>query len=556
MIYTNVFTTIFKKLLVFSLVFSLVFLGACADPGETEDPGATTIPIHTLPPIEQEMVPVQGGSLSFPIPVNPATLNPLKINNVELYNLFTLIYEKPIRIGIDGIPMPELAETWSVDATGTIWTFNLRPGVQWQRGFGEMTADDVIYTIDLIQSYNQSDSTHARYNDLIASYAADGTHKVVITLTEPGNAAIYFMTFPVVCKAYCESGSIDTLIPLGTGPYIPVEYDPREQMSLQANDLWWKQPPYIQQLTAVCYADHNTELAAFEQNLLDFLTTSVLTVNTYQKYGEIKSVDYLTQYYDCLVPNFQSPIFSDINARQALGYALDKRDIISKALLGHAVATDYPVPLDSYLSGGSTNIYEYNLQKAVDLLDQSGWKERDNDGVFEKVVDTQIHDLEFDLLIPLDKDNTYRLDVAENIAAQLKNCGMLIHIDQADEESYVRKLSEGDFDLALCSFYLDNNPDVSFMLQSGASLNYSGYADPQMDALLSACKLALDDESMIAAYAAFEDWFVQQAPQIGLYFRTNALLYSADITVSESLRDMMLFTTIPQWYLFTEQSGG
>ena len=117
-------------------------------------------------------------------------------------------------------------------------------------------------------------------------------------------------------------------------------------------------------------------------------------------------------------------------------------------------------------------------------------------------------------------------------------------------------MSEGDFDLALCSFYLDNNPDVSFMLQTDAEFNYGGYTDPQMDVLLAACKQALDDESMITAYAAFEDLFVQQAPQIGLYFRTNALLYSADITVSESLRDMMLFTTIPQWYLFTEQSGG
>ena len=152
------------------------------------------------------MVPAQGGSLSFPIPKNPTTLNPLKINNVELYNLFTLIYEKPIRIGTQGIPMPELAETWSVDATGTIWTFNLRPGVQWQRGFGEMTADDVIYTIDLIKNYSQSDSTYAKYNDLIASYSADGTHKVVITLTEPGNSSIYFMTFPLCLQSILRIG--------------------------------------------------------------------------------------------------------------------------------------------------------------------------------------------------------------------------------------------------------------------------------------------------------------------------------------------------------------
>lgn len=543
-----------KRIFLALLACLMLVLGACSG---SEDGAAVTpapLPQYTLPPIEKEAVPIVGGELTFPIPENPGTINPLKIQNVELYNLMTLIYERPIRIDVDGKAISELAETWEPNVDGTVWTFYLRKGVQWQRGYGEFTADDVIYTIDLIKSYSKSECSYARYNDIITTYNKIDNYTVTVTLSEPGNAAVYFMTFPVVCKAYCDTGNIDTLMPVGTGPYLATEYDDREQMLLQANNAWWKQPPYIQHLTAKCYPNYETELAEFKLNLLDFMTTSLLTVDTYRKYGEIEIAEYLTNYYDCLVPNVTEGLFSDVNVRLAIAYALNKRDIISEALLSHAVATDYPIRLDSYLSGGSTNIYEYNLQKAVELLDQSGWKERDNDGIYENVSDASVQDLSFELLIPLNKEDTYRRDVAENIAEQLKSCGMDVDIVEADNETYMRRLGEGNFDIALCSFYLDSNPDATFMLGTDAPSNYGGYANEQMDALLKRCKQALKEDDMVTAYAALEDFFVEQAPQIGLYYRTNALMYKSPINVAERFRDLNIYTTLPQWYLFVENS--
>ncbi len=543
---------IFKRITFFMMAFMMGIFCACASTEEIADTAEEEIPQYTLPPIEKETVPAIGGDLIFPIPENPATLNPLKIKNVELYNLFTLIYEKPIKIDVDGKAQPELAETWDVDETGTIWTFKLREGVKWQKDYGEFTAADIIYTIDLIKSYSAADSGYSKYNDVISSYYADGDYKIVITLSQPGNAAIYFMTFPVLCKKYFESGNIDTSTPVGTGPYAVSEYEEKVQMLLEANSLWWKQAPFIQKLTAKCFPNHDTELAAFSLKFIDFVTTSVLTVDTYQKYGETESIDYLTQYYDCLIPNITGDIFGDINMRLALAYALDKRDIISKALLGHAVATDYPIAPDSYLYGGSTNIYEYNLQKSIELLELAGWKDRDDDEIFEKVEASNISDLTLELLIPLHKEDVYRRDVAENIALQLKNCGMEVTVVEEPEDIYKQKLKNKEFDLALCSFYIDKNPDISFMLKSGEAANYGGFSDMEFDTLLQNCTLALDEEQMISAYAALEERFAEQAPQIGLYYRTNALIYDIDINIPDKLRDMNIFSTLPHWYIYTE----
>ncbi len=547
---------VFKKIVIIVVSLSLLLAGACGQGVQVdEDTTIEEIPVYTLPPVIKEPVPAIGGELVFPMPRNAATINPLLVHNVELTNLLTLIYEQLVRVDIDGKATAELAETWEADATSTVWTFKLRRGVQWQQDYGQFTAQDVIYTIDQIMSSSPEESRYAVYNHLITSYIATDNYTVTITMNEPSNAAIYFMTFPVLCQAFAESNDIEAQLPVGTGPYLVTQYDKREKMQLIASDVWWKTPPYIQKLTALCYSDHDTELVALDSNLLDFVTTSTLAIDTYIKYNQTESLDYLTQYYDCLVPNVTTGVFADVNARQAVAYALDKRDLISKALLGHAVATDYPIPLDSFLSGGSANIYEYNLQKAIELLDTAGWKNRDDDPVSESVVNTLLVDLTIDLLIYENNEDTYRRDVADNIKAQLINVGIEVNIVEVSYTVYLERLIGKEYDLALCSFYLDQNPDPTFMIGSGGTANYGGYANTNMDLLLQNCKTTTNNEDMAAAYIALEDYFVSEAPHIGLYFRTNSLIFDSAITIDDNIRDLNVYTSLPNWYLFVEEGA-
>ncbi len=555
--YTKNYMTYFKRIFVGVLSLSiLLFSSGCgSNDGEAVSATQTPIPKYTLPPVIEEPVPTSGGEITFAIPNKEGTsYNPLKVKNVELYNYFSLIYEKPIRIAVDGKFQPELVETWSHDETNTVWTFTLRKGVKWQKDNGEFTSADLLYTIDQIKTYTTADSPYAVYNSKIVSYAALDPYTLSVTLSEPGNAALYFMTFPVLCKSYNSSNNIDSSSPIGTGSYLVSSYNMPDGLTLEPNPAWWKQQPYLQKLNVVGLPDHDAEMSSFEQNLIDIVTTSELTVDTYQKFEEVDYVDYMTQYYDCLVPN-TSGLFQDVNLRQAVAYALDKRDIISKALLGHAVAVDYPVPPDSFLSGGSSNIYEFNRQKAMELLELSGWKDRDENGIVEKVNGDQITELQFTLLISTNNEDPYRRDVAENIAAQLKNCGMNVTISEVDKDVHKQSLDSGTFDLALCTFYMDVNPDVSGLVGTNGARNYGRFADTEMDTLLQNCNSAVDDVSMKESYLAMEDHFLKSMPHIGLYFRSNALLYKANINISNGLRDRTIFWTIPNWYLFVKEAG-
>ncbi len=542
----------FKKITVMTAMLLSLIFSACGQSADIDTP-QETIPQYTLPPVIKEAEPAVGGEIVFPAPQQqPAALNPLKTKNVELYNMLSLIYEQPIRIGADGRAYPELAETWEVDETGTVWTFHLRKGVKWQGDNGEMTADDVIFTIDQLRTLTGADSNYVYNIGAISGSTKVDDYTVQITQSTPGYAAVYFMTFPVLCKAYCASNEIDTAKPVGTGPYMVTEIDMEDHVSFEVNPAWWKKAPYIQKLTAVCIPDHDAEMSQFEQNMLDIVTTSSLTVDTYQKFEEIEYYDYMTHYYDCLVPN-TAGLLGDVNIRQAIAYALDKRSVVSKALLGHAVAVDYPILPKSYLSGGSSNIYEFNQQKARELLELSGWTNKDEDPILDKVEGDVVSKLNIKLLISVDNEDTYRIDVAQNVMAQLAQCGISVEIVQQEPEAYKLALESGNFDLALCTFYMDENPDISFLVGTGGRCNYGKFSDPLLDSLLGNCNSALKEDEIKKAYASMEDEFLAQMPQIALYFRTNALLHDASLNISDTVCERNLFSTIPQWYIYLEE---
>jgi ABC-type transport system substrate-binding protein len=46
--------------------------------------------------------------------------------------------------------LPGLAESWEVSPDGQIWTFHIRQGVQFHKGFGEMTAEDVEFSFEQV----------------------------------------------------------------------------------------------------------------------------------------------------------------------------------------------------------------------------------------------------------------------------------------------------------------------------------------------------------------------------------------------------------------------
>ena len=80
----------------------------------------------------------------------PVSVGPLTARTQADRDLVALVFSGLVRNGPDGTLVPDLAERWTVDATGKTWTFTLRADARWHDG-EPVTADDVVFTIETLQ---------------------------------------------------------------------------------------------------------------------------------------------------------------------------------------------------------------------------------------------------------------------------------------------------------------------------------------------------------------------------------------------------------------------
>ena len=140
---------------------------------------------------------------------------------------------------------PDLAERWDVSADGKTWTFHLRKGVKFQGDWGELTADDVVYS--LTRSADPKRSTFTSDFASVETVTKLDDYTVRVTLKYPdvnflGRASNYHGGNIVSQKAAEKFGDDFGHHPVGTGPFAFVEQATQQYVNLQPDriTLWRK----------------------------------------------------------------------------------------------------------------------------------------------------------------------------------------------------------------------------------------------------------------------------------------------------------------------------
>jgi peptide/nickel transport system substrate-binding protein len=158
-----------------------------------------------------------------------ATLNPsmttLGADNWACCQIFdTLVAPDPGTFAITPADFrPSLAESWSSSADAKTWIFSIRAGVQFHKGYGELTAADVAFNFGRLIDPKVVASSKVLYENIL-SIAAPGPRTVEFRLKRPDplfcGSAIFTMSGNIVSKkAFEERGEKFALDPVGTGPY-------------------------------------------------------------------------------------------------------------------------------------------------------------------------------------------------------------------------------------------------------------------------------------------------------------------------------------------------
>jgi len=455
-------------------------------------------------------------------------LHPLRGNSRDLNSINQLVFESVVELDENLQPAPLLADRWEYD--GTAYTFYLREGIVFHDGT-PLTAYDVVASLEDIQ-LNEGISPYADRVKYIREMIALDEHTLQVTGNGVAYMVLYAMTFPVV-----QRFSLNSMMPRGTGPYWYIRYDSFSMLRLERNPIWWKRQPAIGSINCLRYDETADALTALAMGEADVLATRDSAGALSRQLSDRTTLDYATVTWECMVPNLHDSILSELAVRRAIMYAVDRTTLADTVYLGMAQESEVPVAPGSWLYETQSTQFNYNPERAYQLLTSSGWHDSDGDGILDRIKDGMWEDLEITLLTYNEPGITIRQEACKLIAEQLGRVGMRVKLETTTKSGMKQRFEENTFDLALVGFNLSEVPDLTFLLGTEESGNCSEYSDKDMDELLKNAKKAADAESLKMAMSSIQMKTVEDLPVLGLFFRTGTLISKVSLGGLTGIRE-------------------
>lgn len=438
---------------------------------------------------------------------NESTINPLLNNHQELP---TIIFSGLMKYDAHGRPVPDLAESMSVE--GTTYTFRLRPGVLWHDG-SPFTVEDVLYTYEaLTKDKTLTSSVTSNYED-IASVTAPDEHTVVFTLSRPNAAMPDNFTIGILPKHLFAGRDINTApanyAPVGTGRYRFVSWDAAGgYIVLERNENYYGKVPNIRRVIYKTVAVESTKALMLQSGEADVAWLNARYADRFRGREGFRNVDFQTADYRSCSMDFRSRFWQrNADSIAVLNYALDKPAIVKSVLAGHGSPAFSPIQKNRFGGNPAADMYPHDMKKFAAEMEKLGWKKGD-DGIYER------NGEKFSFTIQVRDYEEERVDIANVVSHQLRQAGVDMKIALVTRFDWT-----AGYDGFLAGFAAEFDPDAVFKdFVTGASDNTMHYSNAEVDRLLREGRGTLDQDKRRSIYGAFE---VEYAKHPGHLFIAN-----------------------------------
>ncbi|MFC2015548.1 ABC transporter substrate-binding protein [Chloroflexota bacterium] len=329
----------------------------------TEEP--TKVP---TPPTPKVLTVAQG--------VDALSLDPAADVSTSADRIYDQIYDQLVMRDEDLRIQPSLATEWRVidDAT---WEFDLQEGVLFHNG-QELTADDVVYSIERMLDENNNFSQTPNVAVAIAGAEAVDQHTVRIFTNGPQATMLSRLLYIwVVPKAVVEEMGDEAFgqKAVGSGPFAVVSWEPDTELVLEAFDDYWRGRPKLDQLVFRPITEESARVASLLTGEVDIIVNVPPHMASQIEEAEGVSIATVPSMRVMFVGMMnENPPLDDIRVRQALNYAVDKRALIEQVLDGQAMFHGKMMPEQVFGYDPSLpQPYPYDPEKAKQLLAEAGF---------------------------------------------------------------------------------------------------------------------------------------------------------------------------------------
>lgn len=367
---------------------------------------------------------------------NITTLDPARAVASEDVALSSLVYNGLVRFppgsSDPALIEPDLAESWTVSDDGLVWTFKLREGVKFHGNYGEVTAEDVVYSLERVKDPNRS-SYASDYTDFEKIESLD-PKTVQITLAKPlpaflGLVANYRSGNIVSKKAAEERGDDFKINPIGSGPFSVEKIVTQQAAFFDAFPDYFRGTPKIDKIQVDFIENGSSRELAFKTGELDIIegVREQRWVEQAKTWNDAV-VDIFTpgEYRTVFINSSREPL-NDVRVREAIAAAINVDQIVS--FVGEDVGPKgCSVIPTGFMGEDCTWSYQFDQDKARALLKEAGHE----NGLELTAVVSSI---------------TSQLPIMEVIQAQLSEVGINLKLSVVDHPTYHEQIRKNMSDL-------------------------------------------------------------------------------------------------------------
>ena len=409
------------------------------------------------------------------------SLDPHKTVKAGTREVMFNVFEGLMKPTPDGDLTPAIAESYEVSEDRMTYTFHLREGVQFHNG-ETVTAEDVVYSIQRCAAATETGIVQVEAFSVIQSIETPDDKTVAITISEPSNEFISYMTTAVLPADYDKQDTD----PVGTGPFKFVSRTAQDSVVLEKFNEYWGTPAQLDKVTLKIMENADSLMMSLQSGAID-LCAHLTSTQVAQLEKDFNVAEGTMNLVQAMYLNNAVAPFDDVRVRQALCYAVDKQEIIDLAFDGYGSpigSSMYPA-FGKYFDDSLTNYYTKDVEKAKNLLAEAGYP-----GGFE-------------MTITVPSNYKPHMDTAEVLVQQLAQIGVNATIEPIEWESWVSDVYAGrQFQSTVVGVDASTMTARALLerFTSDYGKNFINYNNAEYDALFQQTLTAYDDAEQTAIY--------------------------------------------------------
>ncbi|MDQ5958748.1 MAG: bac 5 protein [Patescibacteria group bacterium] len=510
-----------------------------------------------------EIVPANGGVFVEGYVGNVKNMNPLYSSNSVDNALTKLMFSSLLTYNEKNELIGDLAEKWTSDEVGKVYTVTLRKDAKWHDGEA-VTPEDVVYTYNSIQNAKVQSPLSSSWKGVKVERTGDWD--VTFTLPNSYSPFPHLLTNGIVPEhilkdidpSQLRGSRFNTASPVGSGPFTFRSIDVDKQgdnqteiVQLSKNDSYYNSVSKLDGFTIKTFKDKQDMQSAL--NSKDITGAAFVDHQDNNKENEFLFTQTSGLY---VFMNNSKPPFDSPQIREAIARATSP-GLVSSTL---PYAT---LPVRSPLLVGQVGYSKDYVQKGTDielankLLTESGWAWQQGEPYRKK------DGKELTVQLVSEKSEDY-VKFVEQLQKQWAAVGVKAEVSLEDQDTIAATtLASKKYDALLYAINIGPDPDVYVYWHSSQAkpdakpgLNFSLYSSKQADEALEAGRSRTNPSLRAAKYKPFLAAWQKDVPAIGLHqpvfsYSTNIPVYGLQEKTINIPSDHL--NNVNQWQINTKK---